>query len=195
MQQESISVSSTDQVTEPAQPLVQHTRILNGLMHYAQALSTKVLWRYRNDDKVGCDQSVPTALVKIRWTIKQNDVEATRRLEFFQKCTQDVLLHAKILRARLVVVIQALVGSDDGQTRDTCWDDQGLGRWRQSVWVEHHRQSFFFRKILDEIASKEAIAERALGISINYLRSQPDTCKVSGEMKTAGAFSRSAFAV
>ena len=90
MQQNSVSVSSTDQVTKSAQPLVKNARILHCLMHDAEPLSTEVLWRDRDDDKVGSDQRVPTALVKIRWTIKQNDVEATRRLEFFQKCTQDV---------------------------------------------------------------------------------------------------------
>jgi hypothetical protein len=93
-------------------------------MYDAEALGAEILWRHWNDDKVRGDESVPAAFVQIRRTIKQDDVEATRRLEFFQKCAQHVLLHPKILGARLVVLIQALVGSYYGQTGDSRWNDQ-----------------------------------------------------------------------
>src|SRR4030095_8177114 len=149
-------VVTSDQVSQATKTWVQSAHTFDRLVNCAQALRAEVFRRYWNDHEIRGDHLSPTAQVKIRRAIDQNDIVAGDRFEQFADCE---LPHALVLRHRHVVLGQVLIRRHDRDPLELGWLRKRLEISEPTFFIEQGSESDWRRHVFDGGRSQKSLTE------------------------------------
>ena len=86
------TVGTNDQMPEQAERCIQQQCLFDGLMDRAQSLRGEILGWNWNHDEVRREQRIPAALVEVRRTVDEHEIETGNA---FERPRQSELLHAE----------------------------------------------------------------------------------------------------